>query len=122
MRTVLIIYKYQLAALTYLNFEIVISRVLKALQNTGTEVPGGNCRQRRNNKAQQKTCKIGILKVYDVILKFCCCTQHSFSEDVVCSNKTLELHYKPLIYLFCIFFAGLYSSPSESTSFCYIVM
>ena len=28
-----------------------------------TVVPGGNCRQRRNNKAQQKTCKIGILKV-----------------------------------------------------------
>ena len=37
-----------------------------------------------------------------------CNISYSFSEDVAYSNETLELHYKPLICLFCMFFAWLY--------------
>ena len=58
-----------------------------------TEVPGGNRKRRRNNKAQQKTRKISILKVYNVILTFRCCTQHP--------QRMNNLYYNYLVYISC---------------------
>ena len=74
-------------------------------------------------KPSKRHAKQAYLKVYSIILTFRCCTQppqrccahqymlrpcnigYSFSEDVACSNETLELYYKllnmPILHVFC---------------------
>ena len=63
---------------------------MDSIHDVATEVPSGNRRRRRNNKAQEKTGKIGILKVYNVILTFRCCKQHP--------QRMNNLYYKVMIY------------------------